>query len=149
MRAAKLDISFTPQGSTSRRINELQTNQCESYAEDGEASYSGLSVHQMESIVNHNVNDYVYDDDIPEHPMLSIFRTIHTDPSTGKETREFRLPMSLWKHMDHKDKKGWISISQGGRANIIEYFTFPATNIKGNGDDTNVRDKGTLEESPR
>ena len=124
----------------SRGINELQTNLCESYAEDGDA-YPGLSVHQMESIVSHDVNDYVYDDDIPGNPMISVFRTTHTDPSTGKETREFRLPMSLWKNMDRKDQKGWISISQGGRANIIKYFTSPATNIKGNGDDTNVRDK--------
>ena len=98
VRAAELDISFTPQGPTSRRINELQTNQCKSYADNGEA-YPGLLVHQMESVDNHNVNDYVYDDHIPEHPMLSIFRTNHTDPSTGKETREFRLPMSLWKNM--------------------------------------------------
>ena len=140
MRAAELDVSFNPPGPTSRRINEHQTNPCESYAEDGEA-YSGLSVHQMESVDNHNVNDYVYDDGIPDHPMLSIFRTNHTDPSTGKETREFRLPMSLWKNMTSKDKSGWISITQSGRANIIEYFTSPATNIKGNGDDTNVRDK--------
>jgi hypothetical protein len=44
-------------------------------------------------------------------------------------------------HGATKDKKGWISITQGGRANIIKYFTSPATDIKGNGDDTNVRDK--------
>ena len=46
VRAAELDISFTPQGSTSRRssVNELQTNKCESYADDREA-YPGLLVH--------------------------------------------------------------------------------------------------------
>ena len=120
MRAAELDISFTPQGSTSRRssVNELQTNQCKSYVDDRE-TYPKLLVHQMESVDNLNVNDYVYEEHIPEHPMLSIFRTNHTNPSTGKETREFCLPMSLWKNMPQKGKKGWISISQGGRANTL------------------------------
>ena len=76
-------------------------------------------------------------------PLLSVFRTNQTNPSTGKETREFRLSISLclWKNMLQKDRKGWISISQSGRANIIEYFTSPATDIKGDGNDTNVRDR--------
>jgi hypothetical protein len=95
----------------------------------------------MESVVSYDVNNYVYNDIIPEHPLLSVFRTNQTDPSTGKETREFRLPISLWKIMLQKDKKGWILISQSCRANIIEYFTSPAKDIKGNGNDTNVRDR--------
>ena len=69
-----------------------------------------LLVNQMESVANFNVNDYVYDDYIPDYPTLSVFRTIQTDPSTGTETCEFRLPVSLWKNMLQKDRKGWISI---------------------------------------
>ena len=67
-------------------------------------------------------------------PLLSVFRTNQTDPSTGKETPEFCLSISLclWKNMLQKDRKGWISISQSGRAN---------TDIKGDGNDTNVRDR--------
>ena len=95
----------------------------------------------MESVVSYDVNNYVYNDSIPEHPLLSVLRTNQTDPSTGKETCEFRLPISLWKIMLQKDKKGWILISQSGRANIIEYFTSPAKDIKGNGNDTNVQDR--------
>ena len=86
---AKLQKSFTAQGALSRRVatghssvNELQVNQCESYAED-KGITPGLNVNQMESGVSYDVNNYVYDDSIPEHHLLSVFRTNQVDSSAG------------------------------------------------------------------
>jgi len=132
-------------------IKLIQFNEPHNMPKSSTSSHmTQLYINQAEAGDTIDLADYVYDDgDLgDEYEGFSAYRAVYGENRYEEnETREFRLPKSLWDTFGKQDRISWIKIRKSSRANIIEYFTTGSVS-KGDDNDGNDANKKFTNRKP-